>query len=129
ALLLAFAAAFLWSLRRGLRAWRPAAAADAARRLERDSALAHRPVSSLSDRLAGAGHPAAAALWEAHRRRQEASLAALRRAPPEPAMARLDPYGVRGAVAPVLVTGLAGAAPAPLGRMADAFPPTRSPRA
>lgn len=128
ALLVGFAAAFLWTLRRGIVAWRPAAAADAVRRVERDSALAHRPISGLSDRLAGAGRdPAARALWEAHRRRQEASLAGLRVAPPEPAMFRLDPFGVRSAVGLVVVAGLAVAAPDPLGRMADAFQPTLTP--
>lgn len=128
ALLLGFAAAFLWTLRRGMAAWRPAAGADAARRLERDSALAHRPVSSLSDRLAGDGRdPVAQALWAAHRRRQEEALVDLRVAPPEPAMARLDPFGVRTAVGLVMVAGLAVAAPDPLGRMAEAFRPTLTP--
>ncbi len=128
ALLIAFVAALLWSVRRGIVRWQPAAAADATRRLERDSALAHRPVSGLADRLAGTGRdPVARALWDAHRRRQEESLSNLRVAPPEPAMARLDPFGMRAAVGLVVVAGLAVAAPDPFGRVADAFQPTLSP--
>lgn len=128
ALIVGFAVAFLWTLRRGMVAWRPAVAADAVRRVERDSALPHRPIAGLSDRLAGASRdPAALALWAAHRRRQEASLAGLRVAPPEPAMFRLDPFGARTAVGLLLVAGLAVAAPDPLGRMADAFQLTLNP--
>lgn len=128
ALLIGFAAAILWTARRGAAAWRPAADADAARRLERDSALAHRPVSSLSDRMAGADRdPMAAAVWDAHRRRQEDSLAGLRVHAPEPAMAGLDPFGARVAVGLALIAGLAVAAPDPLARMAEAFQPTLSP--
>lgn len=130
ALLIGFAVAILWTARRGVVAWRPAADTDAARRLERDSALAHRPVSSLSDPMAGAGRdPMAQALWDAHRRRQEDSLAGLRVQPPEPAMARLDPFGARTAVGLALIAGLAVAAPDPLARMAEAFQPTLSPLA
>ena len=128
ALLVGFAVAILWTARRGAVAWQPAADADAARRLERDSALTHRPISGLSDRLAGAGRdPMAEALWEAHRRRQEDRLAGLRVRAPEPAMARLDPFGARVAVGLALIAGLAVAAPDPLGRMAEAFQPTLSP--
>lgn len=128
ALLVGFAVAILWTARRGVVAWHPAAEADAARRLERDSALAHRPVSSLSDRLSGSGRDAMArALWDAHRRRQEDSLSGLQVRPPESAMARLDPYGTRAAVGLALIAGLAVAAPDPLGRMAEAFQPTLSP--
>lgn len=129
ALLAGFAVAILWTARRGIVAWRPAADADAARRLERDSELAHRPVSSLGDRLAAGADPMAQALWEAHRRRQEESLAGLRVHAPRPVMARLDPFGARTAVGLALVAGLAVAAPDPLGRMAEAFQPTLSPLA
>jgi uncharacterized protein (TIGR02302 family) len=43
---------------------------DAARRLERDSALSHRPISEADDRLmAGSGDPIATQLWARHRAR------------------------------------------------------------
>ncbi len=128
ALLVVFVAALLWSVRRGIVRWQPAVAADATRRLERDSALAHRPVSGLADRLAGSGgDPVAQALWDAHSRRQEDSLSDLRVAPPAPAMTRLDPFGVRAAVGLMVVAGLVVAAPDPFGRVADAFQPRLSP--
>lgn len=129
ALLAGFAVAILWTARRGIVAWRPAADADAARRLERDSELAHRPVSSLGDRLAAGQDPMAQALWEAHRRRQSDRLSDLRVRAPEPAMARLDPFGARTVVGLVLVAGLAVAATDPFGRLAEAFQPTLSPLA
>lgn len=128
ALLLGFAVAILWTARRGVVAWQPTTDVDAAHRLDRDSGLLHRPVSSLADRPAGAERdPMALALWDAHRRRQADRLSDLQVRPPEPAMARLDPYGARAAVGLALIAGLAVAAPDPLGRMAEAFQPTLSP--
>lgn len=127
-LLVGFAGLFLWLVRRGIVAWHPTNDTDAARRLERDSALAHRPVSGLSDRPAGAERdPVAQALWAAHRRRQEDSLAGLRVAAPEPTLARLDRFGVRALVGLALVGGIAVAAPDPLNRMAEAFEVTLAP--
>lgn len=128
ALLIAFAVLLLWTTRRGIVAWRPAAAADAARRLERDSDLAHRPVSGLGDHLsAGMRDPVARALWQAHRQRQQDSLTGLRVTGPAPTMARLDPFGLRVLAGIAVVAGLAVAAPDPLGRVAEAFQPTLSP--
>ena len=50
----------------------------AIRRLERDSGVPHRPLVAVQDRLAaGENDSMAAALWEAHRRREAARLAGL----------------------------------------------------
>lgn len=85
---------------------------EAARRLERDSGLAHRPVAALDDRIAaGAGDPVAAALWQAHRRRMAGVLGDLRVAPPHPNMAARDPWGWRAAVLLLLVIAGAGGWP------------------
>ena len=78
-LLLAGIAVLGWGCYAG---WRAAVLPDrqaARRRLERDSGLAHRPLETLDDRLAGAGDdPFALALWDAHRRRMAAAARGLR---------------------------------------------------
>lgn len=123
ALLMILAGLFLWSLRRGVVRWTPASHEDAVRRLERDSGLAHRPVSSLADRPADAGDRMGLALWEAHQKREAARLKGLKVSAPEPSMARLDKYGLRAGLALALVLGLAIAAGNPGQRIALAFQP------
>jgi uncharacterized protein (TIGR02302 family) len=88
---------------------------EAARRLERDSGLAHRPLAALADRLAAdRDDPVAVALWTAHRRRMAALVARLRLAAPSPGMAARDPLGLRAAVILLLVVaGAVGGADAP----------------
>jgi uncharacterized protein (TIGR02302 family) len=83
-----------------------APAADAAaRRLERDSGLTHRPLAVLADRPAG-NDPMAQALWQAHRNRAAAQLGQLRVARPSPGLASRDPRALRAAVLVALVAGL-----------------------
>ena len=73
ALALGFIGLAWWRLRNF--AW-PAREA-AIRRLERDSGVPHRPLIAVQDRLAaGETDPMAAALWQAHRRREAERLAA-----------------------------------------------------
>lgn len=128
ALLLAAAGVFLWSVRRGIVRWVPATHEDAVRRLERDSGLAHRPVSTLSDRPADRSSTMARALWRAHQAREATRLKGLKVAAPEPAMVRLDRFGLRAGLAFALVLGLAIAANDPAQRIALAFQPDlRSP--
>ncbi len=130
ALLLVLGAAFLWSLRRGALRWRPATHQDAVRRLERDSGLSHRPLSSLADRPADEANYMGLAIWRAHLKREAARLKGLKVAPPEPTMARLDRFGLRAGLALALVLGLAIAAGNPGQRIALAFQPDlRSPYA
>lgn len=81
---------------------------EAARRLERDSGLDHRPLAALVDRPA-ADDPLALALWQAHRRRSAAVLDRLRLCLPHPNMAARDPWGWRAAVLLLLVIALTGA--------------------
>lgn len=80
----------------------------AARRLERDSGLDHRPLAALADRPAAAD-PLALALWQAHLRAAAARLSALRLALPHPNMAARDPLGLRAGVLLLLVIALTGA--------------------
>ena len=70
---------------------------DAAiRRLERDSGVAHRPLVAVQDQLAsGSADPMAAALWQAHRRREAQRLSGLANKPPRPVLAIIDTWALR----------------------------------
>lgn len=105
-----------------------APAADAAaRRLERDSGLAHRPLAVLADRPAG-NDPMAQALWQAHRDRAAAQLGQLRVARPSPGLASRDPRALRAAVLVALVAGLGMAGrEAPERLLAALMPPFAEP--
>lgn len=97
---------------------------EAARRLERDSALPHRPLAALADRLAGRGDdPLALALWQAHRRRMAALLGILRVALPHPNMAARDPWGWRAAVLLLLAIAITGGWPDARHRVMRALTP------
>jgi uncharacterized protein (TIGR02302 family) len=76
---------------------------DAARRLERDSGLAHRPVSERDDRPVG-HDPFGQQLWDLHRAR--ALPAKYRLAPPRADIAERDPHGLRWYVLIALTVGV-----------------------
>lgn len=105
---------FVAALARAVRLWRPPAAADIERRIETDSGARHRPLAGLRDAVAhGSGGPAdeaAAALWEAHRRRlvKAATRLTVRRARPD--MAAADPWGLRHLALLLLFVAAVGAA-------------------
>jgi uncharacterized protein (TIGR02302 family) len=84
-------AALVWIIRT------PAPTRDQAiKRIERRSAVPHRPASSYEDKLtASASDPATSALWAAHRARLEALLARLKVGRPTPRADRLDPLALR----------------------------------
>ena len=70
--------------------------AEAARRLESDAGVAHRPLTAVDDKLAGGrGDAASEALWQEHRRRLMARLSRLRAGPPHPVFAAADPRALR----------------------------------
>lgn len=113
---------------RGLRGMTWPDAADARRRLERDSGLSHRPLSGLRDTLAtGTGDPAAAALWRAHRERLGAVLARLRVGPPRGSLSAVDPLALRAIPVLVLVAGLLVAGSQAPHRLMLAFMPQVAP--
>ena len=94
----------------------------ALKRLDRDSGLPHRPVTSLEDQIANAGEdPATRALWDIHRRRLDAALARVRLAPPAPRTARRDPYALRALALLTLVAAGFAAGPDKLALIASAF--------
>ena len=69
---------------------------SALHRLDAAAAAPLRPARSLDDSLAAQNaDPATRALWDAHRRRLETALAETPVAPPEPGLARRDPFALR----------------------------------
>jgi uncharacterized protein (TIGR02302 family) len=130
--LVGFALALLWALRRAARglAAPPVAAAD--RRIETATGLDHRPLAALQDRPA-TRDPAALLLWRAHQQRMRARLGRLRIGAPRPGMAGRDPRALRFGllIALAAALGVAGAdAPALLWRgLVPGFGPTLTPPA
>ncbi|MEQ8246368.1 MAG: TIGR02302 family protein [Alphaproteobacteria bacterium] len=124
-LMAAFAAAIASALGYGL--WRVALprAGQAKRRLEQESGLRHRPLTTIDDRLAtGSGDAASAALWAEHTRRTRRSLDRLQVGWPRAGLARAaDPWGLRIIVALIVVTAFAAAGDDAPRRMALAFQP------
>jgi len=124
ALGLGFAGLAWWRLRDF--AW-PAREA-AIRRLERDSGVPHRPLIAVQDRLAaGETDPMAAALWQAHRRREAERLAGLSNGPARPGLANLDKWALRFVPVLALVVAIAVAGGWRSDRMAAAVTPAFPP--
>jgi uncharacterized protein (TIGR02302 family) len=103
-----FALALIASLAPLLRAALPDRRA-ALGRVDRESGVAHRPATSLDDRLASvAGEdPMTRALWAAHRERMEREAGRLRAGRPSPRLAARDPYALRFLLALVAVVAFA----------------------
>jgi uncharacterized protein (TIGR02302 family) len=78
---------------------------SALRRIERVSGLQHRPLQALADRPIGQLDPAAAGLWEAHRRRMAAAAHPLRIGLPRAGFAARDPWGLRAVLTILLLLG------------------------
>jgi len=96
-----------YALYRGFRTWRMPLREEAARRVERDSALSHRPLTERGDRLAiGSGDAFAEALWHAHLAHLLRRIARLRVSPPSPGLARKDPFALRYLVLLLAIAGL-----------------------
>ncbi|MBI3678191.1 MAG: TIGR02302 family protein [Proteobacteria bacterium] len=79
---------------------------EGARRLERDSKFAHRPITERNDTLAiGAGDAMAEEFWRAHVKSLLARIGRLRLTWPAPAMGKRDPYALRFVVLLLLIAG------------------------
>ncbi len=112
ALLLGLAIAAGWGAIRTLARLRLPSRNEARRRLELDSGLAHRPLSTRGDVLAaGATDRDSAALWEVHQHRLNAQLRALRARLPRAGLATVDPFALRAALILLLAIGLAAGGP------------------
>ena len=104
--LLAFAGAVGGALWRGLSGLSMPDGEDARRRLETQSELLHRPLTTLEDTLATASNDEGTReLWRLHRRRALASVRRLRIGFPSPGLARFDARALRAAVALLVIIG------------------------
>ena len=112
ALLVLVAAALVAALVPAIRGFRLPDRSAERRRVEQASGLTHRPLTALEDRLSGGGDdPAAQALWQAHRARMAAQLRSLRVGLPAAGLVRRDPFGLRAALALVLLIAAVDAGP------------------
>ncbi|MGH6894152.1 MAG: TIGR02302 family protein, partial [Dongiaceae bacterium] len=102
-----FAASLAAALWHGLRRWQWPDRADALRRLEADSGLAHRPLTHLTDHQASnLVDPWATVLWAHHQKRLLSALGQLTLAPPRSDLARKDPMALRGLAILLLALGI-----------------------
>ena len=100
----------------------------AIRRLERDSGVPHRPLVAVQDSwLRANSDPMAAALWEAHRRREAERLAGLSNKPAHPGLACFDTWALRFVPLLALIVAVAVAGGWRSDRMATAFTPAFPP--
>src|SRR5204862_5930067 len=78
--------------------------ASALRRIDRNSGLAHRPATTVSDQLAvSQNDPMSSALWQAHIERALRAARNLRAGWPMPQLALRDPFALRALVAVLLI--------------------------
>jgi len=92
---------------RATRALRVPATEEGRRRIETASGLDHRPLTALTDKLAGGvGDPISAALWAAHRARMAGRVRKLRIGRPLAALLRRDPFGLRVVLTMALLVGV-----------------------
>ena len=105
-LLILWAAAFVAAIWYGFRGLRLPTRADAIRRVELDSGLAHRPITHLTDNQASnLIDPASVELWKRYRAKLLASIGALVIGLPRGTIAARDPWGLRALVLLLLVIG------------------------
>ncbi|MFZ0693962.1 MAG: TIGR02302 family protein [Alphaproteobacteria bacterium] len=108
--LIAFAITFFAALYRARSeiGWPGRRAAE--RRIERETGLAHRPLTVLDDRPAEAPLSSAQTeLWRAHRQRMALALSRLKVGLPEAGLAKRDPFGLRIILVLALVLAVADA--------------------
>lgn len=92
------------------------------RRLEQDSGLKHRPLTSLDDRLTK-GDGTTRALWALHRSRLFKQSGAFKAQPPRARFAYLDPFALRCGLAVVMVVAVISGAENWTQRLARAVTP------
>ena len=125
-LLVALAVLVLWLSRRAVQGFEVPDEAAARRRLETDSNLAHRPLTTLSEQPANRYDPRAERLWRAWQQRVAHSLPVVRLGPPRPVLSYLDPVGLRAGIGIALIVALVAARDDPVARLSAAFVPDLS---
>lgn len=117
-----FALVFLWSLIRIFTARWPTDA-EATRRIEERSGLAHRALAALEDIPATASGPFGEALWREHKRRMARLVGSLTAGTPTPDIAAHDRYALRAIPALLLFVAFGFSWSNNAGRLADPFRP------
>lgn len=111
----------------GIRGFKAPSLADARRRVEDASGLAHRPLSALQDAIAAGGQDAASqTLWEAHQKRLAASVTDLRAGIPEPYLKRRDVFALRISAALLALIAVLSAGANWSDRLVAFFTPTQA---
>ncbi|WP_374649986.1 TIGR02302 family protein [Dongia sp.] len=124
ALLVLAAMALLYAFWHGGRGFRLPAWREALRRLERDSGLAHRPLTHIGDKqVSNLIDPAAIGLWQRHRKRLMESIGGLDLGLPDSGLAARDPYALRQLALLLAVVAFFGANEAWLRRLDQALIP------
>lgn len=123
-LVVAFLIAFVAALQRAFTRIPKFEDIQARHRLEQDSGLDHRPLTTLDDSLAlGVGDESAMALWQAHQRRMAEQAERLKLKLPRAGLAKRDVIGFRAAVAVLLIIGIAAAGADSFDRIGRALVP------
>ncbi len=123
-LLLIFIAALAASLRYAVKRFKLPDLLDARDRLEENSGLSHRPLTTLADNLlAGEGDRESEALWKAHLKQVRARLKRIPVGAPRPILAKADPYGIAALTGLLLFLGLVAGSWEWQGRLLRAFEP------
>lgn len=105
-----------------VKSFRPPSDRETRRRLEQDSGLKHRPLTSLDDRLTK-GDGTTRALWALHRSRLVKQSGAFKARPPHARFAYLDPLALRCGLAVVMVVAVVSGAENWSQRLARAVTP------
>ncbi len=123
-LLFGFAVVFLWYAWKALRALAWPTPDQATRRLETDSGLAHRPLTTIADRPAtGVVDPETDRLWKLHLARAAAAAQDIRVRLPHPNLSARDPFAIRALLSLALVVGLLAAGERAGARIENAVKP------
>jgi uncharacterized protein (TIGR02302 family) len=120
----AFLVGFLASLQKAITRLPRVKDIQAQHHIEQASNLEHRPLAALEDTIAAGQQDAQArALWRAHLERMAAETDSLKLGLPKASLAKRDPWGMRSAVALLLLVGVVAAGSDSFNRLSRAIMP------